>query len=134
MKNFIIYAFIEKYDFQRGDFAKNAIERRDCIKKGAWTVCIFKGRGGGVKRKGVDKLESEGERKTFLGGSRKGSHVVRLPPRAHGCEKEEKISPFVKFEVMRHLPCILLHILTDKLCKAWSSMINVWIDSRTYQK
>ena len=51
MKNFNICAFIEKSDFQRGDFAKNPIKRRDCIKKGVWTVYIFRG-GGGCQEKG----------------------------------------------------------------------------------
>ena len=79
--------------------------------------------------------QTEGERKAFLGGSKKGSQIVRLPPRGLDCHKRrKKISPFVKFEVILHLLCFLLHLLTDKLCKAWSSMINLWIDSRTYQK
>ena len=42
MKNFNIWAFIEKSDFQRGDFTKKPIKRRDCVKRGAWTVCRFK--------------------------------------------------------------------------------------------
>ena len=73
MKNFIIYAFIEKYDFQRGDFAKNAIERRDCIKKGAWTVCIFKGRGGVSRERGWTNLNLKGEGRPFLEGPEKGA-------------------------------------------------------------
>ena len=43
MKNFNIWAFIEKSDFQRGDFTKKTIKRRDCVKSGAWAVCRFKG-------------------------------------------------------------------------------------------
>ena len=51
-KNFNICTFIEKSDFQRGDFLKKPIKRRDCVKRGTWTVCRFKGglsrkRGGG---------------------------------------------------------------------------------------
>ena len=42
------------------------------------------------KKGGLDSLQSEGERKAFLGGSKKGSDVVRLPPRAHGCHKRRK--------------------------------------------
>ena len=34
--------------------------------------------------------QTEGERKAFLGGSKKGSHIVLLPPRAHGCHKRRK--------------------------------------------
>ena len=48
MKNLNIWAFTEKSDFQRGDFIKKPIKRRDCLKclkRGAWTVCRFKGGG-----------------------------------------------------------------------------------------
>ena len=76
-----------------------------------------------VKKEGVEKLEqTEGEKKAFFRGSRKGSHVEGLPPKAHGCEKREKISPFMKFEVIRHLFSFFLHLLTDKLCKAWINL------------
>ena len=34
--------------------------------------------------------QTKGERKAFLGESKKGSHVVRLPTRAHGCHKRKK--------------------------------------------
>ena len=50
MKNFNIWAFIEKSDFQRGDFTKKPIKRRDCVKSGAWAVCRFKG---DLSRRGV---------------------------------------------------------------------------------
>ena len=43
MKNFNIWAFIEKSDFQKGDFTTKPIKRRDCVKRGAWTVRRFKG-------------------------------------------------------------------------------------------
>ena len=78
--------------------------------------------------------QTEGEKKGFLGGSKKGSHIVRYPQEHLVVIIEEKISPFVKFEVILHLLCFLLHLLTGKPCKAWSSMINLWIDSSTYQK
>ena len=71
--------------------------------------------------------QTEGEKKAFLGGSKKRIHIVRYPQEHLVVIMEEKISPFVKFEV-------ILHLLTGKLCKAWSSMINLWIDSSTYQK
>ena len=50
MKNFNIWAFIEKSDFQRGDLTKKPIKRRDCVKSGAWAVCRFKG---DLSRRGV---------------------------------------------------------------------------------
>ena len=31
--------------------------------------------------------QTEGERKAFLGGYKKGGHIVQLPPRALGCHK-----------------------------------------------
>ena len=43
MKNFNIWAFIEKSDFQRKDFKKSPIKRRDYVKRGTWVVCRFKG-------------------------------------------------------------------------------------------
>ena len=71
-------------------------------KRGAWKVCRFKG--GGMSRKrgwcflrGIDTPmhtmlvdQTEGERKAFLGGSKKGSDIVRLPPIALGCHKRRK--------------------------------------------
>ena len=42
--------------------------------------------------------------------------------------------PFVKFEIILTLLCYLLNGLTNKHCRAWSSMINLWIDSRTCLK
>ena len=68
---------------------------------GTWTVCRFKGRR--AKKEGVvffggaytamhTRLldQTEDERKVFLGGSKKGSHIVRLPLRALGCHKRRK--------------------------------------------
>ena len=48
--------------------------------------------------------------------------------------RDEKVSPFVKFEIILPLLCFLLDSLTNKHCRTWSSMINLWIDSRTCQK
>ena len=48
--------------------------------------------------------------------------------------RDEKVSPFVKFEIILPLLCFLLDPLTNKHCRKWDSMINLWIDSRTYQK
>ena len=80
----------------------------------------------------LDKLKKR--ERPFLEGVKRGGHIVRLPPRALGCIKYEKVSPFVKFEKILLLFCCLLDSLTYKHCRAWSSMINCWIDSRTCQK
>ena len=34
--------------------------------------------------------QTEGEKKAFSGGCKKGCHVVRLPQRALGCHKTKK--------------------------------------------
>ena len=59
-------------------------------KKGSWIVCRFKG-GGACQEEGACFFEggytpihtmlldqTKGETKSFLGGSKKGSHIVRL--------------------------------------------------------
>ena len=76
--------------------------------------------------------QTEGERKAFL-GSKKGVTLWDYCQENLVVIREEKVCPFVKFEII-HLLCFLLHLLTNKLCRTWSSMINLWIDSRTYQK
>ena len=48
--------------------------------------------------------------------------------------RDEKISPFVKPEIILLLLWLLLDTLTNKDCRTWSSMINLWIDSRNCQK
>ena len=35
-------------------FTKNQYRGGDCLKKGAWTVCQFKGGGGAVSEGGID--------------------------------------------------------------------------------
>ena len=48
--------------------------------------------------------------------------------------KDEKVCPFVKFEIILPLLCCLLNPLTNKDCRTSISMINLWIDSRSCQK
>ena len=78
--------------------------------------------------------QTQGEREAFFEGCNMGGHIVGLPPKALVCQRDEKVSPFVKFEIILPLLCFLLSSLTNKHCRPWSSMINLWIDSRTYQK
>ena len=47
--------------------------------------------------------------------------------------KDEKVCLFVKLEIILPLLCCLLHPLTNKHCRSWSSMIILWIDSRISQ-
>ena len=78
--------------------------------------------------------QTEGERKTFFRGCKKGDHIVRLSPEHLAVIRDEKVSTFVKFEIILPLLCFLSDPLTSKHCRIWSSMINLWIDSRTCQK
>ena len=126
-----------------GGFHKKTIKTRDCLKRKAWAVIRFKV--GLVKKKGgVWFLRgawynnacyiSWPNWKGREGGFKKGATLWDYPQEHVIIIREEKISPFGKFEIILHLLCVLLHLLTDSLCRTWSSMINLWIDSRTYQK
>ena len=46
--------------------------------------------------------------------------------------RDEKVSPFVKLEIVLPVLWFLLEPLTKNHCMTWSSMINLWIDS-TYR-
>ena len=48
--------------------------------------------------------------------------------------RDEEVSPFVKFEIILPLLSFLLDPLTYKHRRTWSSIINLWIDSRTCKK
>ena len=76
----------------------------------------------------------KGKERPFLEECKKWGHIARLSLRAFGSYKRWKVSPFVKFEIILPLLCFLLDLLTNKHCRTWSSMINLWIDSRTCQK
>ena len=63
-----------------------------------------------------------------------GGPHSEITPRALVIIKDKKVCPFVKFEIILRFLCCLLDPLTNKHCRAWSSMINLWIDSMTFQK
>ena len=48
--------------------------------------------------------------------------------------RDEKLFPFVKFEIILPLLWFLLDPFTNHQCSTWSYIINMGIDSRTYQK
>ena len=79
--------------------------------------------------------QTEKERKTFFW---KGAIMKRRRTTLKDYNlldiRHEKVSPFVKFEIILPLLCFLLDPLTNRHCRAWSSMINLWRDSRTCQK
>ena len=58
--------------------------------------------------------QTDGERKAFIGGYKKGNHIVR-------------------FEIILPLLCCLLDPLRNKHYREWSSVINLWINSRNCQ-
>ena len=77
--------------------------------------------------------QTEEERKAFLEDARRGAtlwdyqeHLVIM--------RDGKVCSFVKFEIILPLLCCLLDPFTNKHCRAWSSMIDLWIDSRACQK
>ena len=70
----------------------------------------------------------------FLGGARRGVVLWDYSQEHLVVIKDEKICPFVKFEMILPLLRCLLVTLTNKHYWAWSFMINLWIDSSTYQK
>ena len=78
--------------------------------------------------------QTEEERKAFFRGRKKGDHIMRLRQEHFVVIGNEKVSPYVKFEIILPLLCFLLDPLTNKLCSTWSSMINLWINPRTCQK
>ena len=77
--------------------------------------------------------QTVGER-TFLEGCKKGDHIVRLSPRVFDWYKRWKSLSFCKIWNNLPLLCFLLDLLTNRHCRAWSSMIKFWRDSRTCQK
>ena len=77
----------------------------------------------------LPKLKGRG--RPFL----RDDHIMRLSPRVLvGCHERRKVSPFLKLETILPLFCFLLDpLLKSKHCRAWSSIISLWIDLRTYQ-
>ena len=68
------------------------------------------------------KLKGRG--RPFLEGLRKGATLWDYPQKHLVVIRDEKVSPFVKFEIILPLLCFLLDPLTNKHCGTWSSMIN----------
>ena len=67
-------------------------------------------------------------------GSKKRTTLWDYPQEQLLVIKDEKVRPFVKFEIILPLFCCLLDPLTSKHCRAWSSLINLWINFTTCQK
>ena len=76
----------------------------------------------------------KGRGRPFWEGAIREAKLWDLPQEHLVVIREENVSPFVKFEIILSLLCLLLDPLTNKPCRAWSSMINLWIDSRIWKE
>ena len=76
----------------------------------------------------LPKLKGRG--RPFLRGVRRVTALLEYTLEYLVLIRDEKVNPFVKFEIIVTLLCFLLDFLTKKHCRPWSSMINLWIDFR----
>ena len=70
----------------------------------------------------LGKLKGRG--RSFLKGARRVATLWDYPQEHLVVIRDEKVSPFVKFEIILPLLCFLLDPLTRKRCRTRSSMIN----------
>ena len=70
----------------------------------------------------------------FLEVARKGTAMRDYPQEHLAVIKDEKVRPFVKFEIILSLLCCLLYPLTNNHWRGWHFMINLWTNSRTCQQ
>ena len=75
-----------------------------------------------------------GKKSPFWKGAKKGTTLWDYSQEHLVVIRDEKVFPFLKLEIILPLLCFLLDLLTNKYCRTWISMINLWKDSRTYQK
>ena len=69
--------------------------------------------------------QTEGETKTFFGGYKKRVMLSDYPQEHLVVIRDEKVSPFLKYEIILPLLCFLLYLLKHKHGRTWSSMINL---------
>ena len=74
-----------------------------------------------------------GEEGLFLESARRETASYDYPQKHLVFTRDKKVSPFVKFKIIPTLLCYLLDSLTYKYCRAWNSMINLWIEFRTFK-
>ena len=77
----------------------------------------------------------KGKERLSLEGCKKGHHIAWDYSNKDFVDIRDKKSPSF-YEIWNNPtpPLFLLDFLTNKHCRAWRSIINLWIDSRTYQK
>ena len=78
--------------------------------------------------------KQKGRERPFLRCARRGTALWDYPQEYLVVIRDEKVSPFVKFEIILSLLCFLSYPLTNKQCRAWGFMKNLWIDFRSHQK
>ena len=71
----------------------------------------------------LPKLKGRG--RPFLRGARRETALSDYFQQYFVVIRDEKVSPFVEFEIILPLLCFLLNPLTNKHCRAWSFMINL---------
>ena len=80
-------------------------------------------------------VKLKGRGRHFLDGAKRGATLWYYTQEHLVFIRDEKVSLFVKFEIiLTPFPLFLFNPLTDNHCRTWSSMIILWIDSRTRQK
>ena len=72
--------------------------------------------------------------KALFGGCKKGHRIMRLSSKVLGCHKRWKFLSFFQIWNNPTPPLFFIGTLTNKHYRAWSSMINLWVDFRTYKK
>ena len=75
-----------------------------------------------------------GEEGLFLESARREAASYDYPQKHLVVIRDKKVSPFVKFKIIPTLLCYLLDSFTYKYCRAWNSMINLWIEFRTFKR
>ena len=102
---------------------------------GIWnTQAIFKTNQKVSRRYALFWAKVKERGKYFFQGARRGTTLWDYPQEHLVVIRDEKVSPFAKFEIFLPLLCFLLDTLTNKHWRTSSSMINLWIDSRTCEK
>ena len=75
-------------------------------------------------------IECPGRERSFLEDARSGTILWYYSQEYLVVIRDEKVFPFLRFEIILPLLCFLL----DAHCRSWSSMINLLIVSRICQK
>ena len=78
-------------------------------------------------------VKLKGRGKPFLEGARREATLWDYPQEHLVVIRDEKVSPFEKFEIILTLTCFVSDALTNKHYRTWNSMISLWIDSKAYQ-